>query len=469
MKPSSQSPQFPQTAIRIALYLLVLLPAVFGFLFVRWFGVNVIYGDSLSMVNPFLKLSTGALGVADLFMLHNQHWILFPEVAMLSLGTLTQWNSVAEMYLSQVSLLGTLILLLLAFRSSTKSRSVFLPLLMIPISLMVFSFAQYENMLKGFQITFTFTEFFGVVALFSLHAMRNETRRRVVFVAAIAGAVVASFSTAAGLTVWLAGLLQLSLTPMDRATKRVYLAVWGLGTVGIWVTYLVARAGQGRDTGSMLSALGQPVVAAEYFFRLLGSPLFGNRPAFTAGVFLVCLTVVTLLVVFRSGRDLSEYSFWISLLFWSFLILASVVAGRFAMGTGLAVAPRYTSFSILTIVSIYGLLATAILGIRLNIRRPSIGILVFVLMSGVVLWSAADAYPYGYRMGSLEKETRVRAAAVLVTYESRSDAVLEKHFLKPGERIRTSATVIERLGLNVFSEASDRRSREARRVGSRAA
>ncbi len=450
----------PERVIRGILYLLVLLPAAFGFLFVHWFGVNVIYGDSVSMVSPFAKLDAGTLGVADLFRLHNQHWILFPEVAMLALGSLTRWNSVAEMYLSQVCLLSTLVVLLLAFRDSSRSRSAFLPLLMIPISLMIFSLVQHENMLKGFQITFTFTQLFGVVALFLLYTTRNEGRRKVAFAGAMGSAVAASFSTAAGLTVWPAGILQLLLTPMERAAKRIYLAVWGLGTVGIWGTYLLARASQGRDTGSMLTALGQPLVAAEYFFRLLGDPLFGNRLAFAAGLFLVCLALVSLLVVYKGERALSDYSFWISLLFWSFLILASVVAGRFAMGTGMALSPRYTSFSILTIVAIYGLLATAVLGSQPNIRRPGVAALLFVLMTGVVLVSAAVSYPAGYRLGILEKESRKRAAVVLATYDSRTDKALEKHFIKPGDRVRTSAEVIDRLKLNVFAGEVPERRRE---------
>lgn len=450
---SLRKPPSSQGLIRLGCYLLVFLPAALGFLYVYWFGVNVVYGDSISMASRFNKLSSGTLGVSDLFKLHNAHWVVFPQSIMLALGTLTRWNSVAEMYFSQICMLGTFVFLLLPFKSSIKVRSAFFPLLLIPISLLVFSFSQYDSMLKGYQITFTFAVMSGVIALYLLYVLGRTNRTVLVFSAALASAAVAAFSVGAGLTVWIAGLLQLFITPMERRLKWIFIAVWGSATAGVWVAYLIARAGQDRETESSLAMLTQPLAATDFFLRLLGSALFDNWLAFEAGLFLALLALVALIVAYKDERGLSHYSFWISLLFWSFLILATVVAGRFSLGLGLSAAPRYIPFAVLAVVAVYGLLATATFGRGLSIKRPSIGALLLVVLVGTVLVSAAGSYPKGMQMGRMEKESREEAASVLAAYDSRSDGDLEDAFQKPGDRVRKVAQVADKLGYNVFSES----------------
>lgn len=51
----------------VALWGLALLPAAFAFLYVRQYGVNVVWWDSWGMVSLFEELSAGTLGVSDLF------------------------------------------------------------------------------------------------------------------------------------------------------------------------------------------------------------------------------------------------------------------------------------------------------------------------------------------------------------------------------------------------------------------
>ena len=459
MKPSSYEPQFLKTAIRIVSYLLVLLPAALGFLYVYSFGVNLVYGDSWAMVYLFDKLSSGTLSMSDLLTLHNGHLLLFPRIAGLSLGMMTEWNSIAEMYLTQVCFLATLICFLLVFRDSIKTRSAFLPLLMIPISLLVFSLTQSANMLRGFQIAFAFAEMFGVLALYLLYVLRYESLRKVAFVAALGSATVASFSAGAGIFVWPAGLLQLFISPIEKSTKRVFIALWGVVGLGEWIYYSIARANDPRgETGSMLSALAHPLAGIEYFVSLLGDPLFGKDLALAGGLFLACLALVSLLLVYKDrSRGVGEYSFWVSVQLWSFLILASMVAVKFARETELGLTQRYTTFTILAIVSIYGLLATTVFVRGFSIRRPSIRSILLVLLSGTVLLSGvAYSYPRGIKIGNREKEKREEAAYVLSTYESQPDEVLDEHFRQGSEFIREEAEVLERLGYNVFSESSKR-------------
>ncbi len=477
MRRSSQGLQTPRTMIRVFCYLLALLPAVLGFLYVHAFGVNLVYADSWALVGSFARLSSGTLSMVDLLVLHQEHWILFPHIAMLLLGTLTEWNSVAEMYLTQTCLLGTLVCFLLAFRDNTKTKpafkSAFFPLSMVPISLLVFSFVQHQNMLGGFGVTFVFAQTFGVLALYLLYVSRHDRLRTIVFIMALVSATVASFSSVPGLCVWPAGLLQLFISPLAKPTKRVFVVLWGLAGLAVWIAYFIQYASknsspapQGKEPVSVLSVLAHPLAGIEYFLNLLGSGLFEHRtvlfgsisPLFVAGLLLACLALISLLMALKDGRGLSEYSFWISLIVWSSFILAFIVVGRLAqqeleLQQGLAryAHSRYTSYSILAIVGIYGLLATATFGMRSSAKT-----VLLILLSGSVLLSAGIAYSRGIEVGREVKENRERGAYVLSTYRSQPDDVFSKRELfarrKGAEVIKPRAAILERLGYSVFAD-----------------
>ena len=332
MNLSSQRSQVPRKMIRFGSYLLVLLPAVFGFLYVRAYGVNLVYSDSWALVRGFAKFNAGTLGVSDLIHLHQEHWIFFPYIAILLLGTVTEWNSVAEMYLTQICLLGTLVCFLLAFRDSNRSKpafkSAFFPLSMIPVSLLVFSFVQHQNMLGGFGVTFVFAQTFGVLALYLLYVLRYDRLRTVVFVAALGSATVASFSSVPGLCVWPAGLLLMFMSPLEKPMKKVFIGLWGLAGLGIWIAYFIVYSSpRNKNPGSVLSALADPLGGIRYFLNLLGSGLFEKQTLLpvsksplllVAGLLLTCLALINLLLIYKDRRGLGEYSFWISLLIWSF-------------------------------------------------------------------------------------------------------------------------------------------------------
>src|SRR5829696_8704963 len=216
-------------------WLLVLIPAALPYLYVRAFGVNVVFADAWDMVLVFHKFFSGRLTFADLYAQHNEHRMFFPKGAELLLGMLTRYNNVAEMYLIVSCFVVTAAVLLLAFR-----REIGLPLIFfVPVALLIFSFRQYENMLFGFQINFAFTQTIGVLALYLLYAASSNDTKRLAFVAALGSATVASFSTAQGLLVWPAGLLGLLLGPAATSRKKVFVGIWGLVGVAEWVAYFV--------------------------------------------------------------------------------------------------------------------------------------------------------------------------------------------------------------------------------------
>ncbi len=455
--------KIPTGTIKVVSYLLILLPAALGFLYVHSFGINVVAQDSWAMVPLFVKLSSGTIGVSDLVALHAEHRILFPRIAMLLLGTLTQYNSVAEMYLIQSCLLVILISLLFAFKDNVISkRSLLFPISFLPIAFLVFSLRQYENMLTGFQIAFVFVELFSVLSLYFLYVSSRHVSsgrkgfRKVAFLAALGSGTVATFSAVQGLFVWPVGLLQLLISPVEKPAKKWLVGVWGLVGAGNWIVYFIGYTNPPQNP-SLLYVLEHPRIGIELFLTLLGGSLFGTlgsqnfllvgqqsfAPAI--GLLLICLVVASLLLIYRDGKW-GENSFWIALLLFSFLVIASIAVGRAEVWIG-DVASRYTNFAILSIIGVYAILAKQAFAKKSYLTTGLLGTL-----SVLVLLSVPVSYTEGVEVGRALKVERENAALTLSTYESQPDALLAEVHRRPTQEITEGGRLLKSLGYNVFSE-----------------
>src|SRR5215210_7663466 len=410
-------------------WFLVLIPAALPYLYVRAFGVNVVFADAWDMALVFRKFSSGRLTFADFYAQHNEHRMFFPNVA--------------EMYVVVSCFLVTAAVLLVAFR-----REIGLPLIFfVPVALLIFSFRQYENMLFGFQISFAFTQTFGVLALYLLYSSSRHNFRVHAFVAALGSATIASFSTAQGLLVWPAGLLGLLLGSVATSGKKVFVGIWGIVGVAEWVAYFVDYKTP-RGHLPLLHALSHIGTATEYFLTLLGSAQFWQPDhAFSGGLVIGCLALAMFLATYGRGM-LREHSFWVSLFFYSLLILATITLGRAGMfGVWQAAISRYTTFSILAVASVYAMLAKMVFARRSSVLRTVLLITLF----GTVLLSTGISYRNGIEVGRVQEVSRERAAYVLKTYKSQPDVRLAALYPRP-ETVRRRAPLLEKLGYNVFSE-----------------
>jgi len=166
------------------------------------------------------------------------------------------------------------------------------------------------------------------------------------------------------------------------------------------------------------------------------------------GLLLACLALGSLFLIYRKGK-LGEYSFWISLLLYSFLVMAAITLGRSGgFGVEQALVSRYASFSLLAVVSIYAMLVKLTFEER---ARPNVALL--VVLAAFMLPSVAISYSKGIEVGNTTKMSREKAAFTLSTYESQPDQLLTKRLHPSPEFVRKRAPILQRLGYNVFSES----------------
>ncbi len=125
------------------------VPALAYFAFVHHYALNVPVNDQWSDVLLVEKAFSGHLSLGDLWAQHNENRILVPNLIVLLLAYTTHLDIITEDYLSAVLLAGSVFLIVRTHRR----RSPATPLIWYcPVAILMFSWAQYENTLWGFQL-----------------------------------------------------------------------------------------------------------------------------------------------------------------------------------------------------------------------------------------------------------------------------------------------------------------------------
>jgi hypothetical protein len=422
------------------IYLVVLFFTVAGALYVYQFGVNVPWLDQWEVVSLLQQWSSGTLHFSHLLEQHNEHRILFPNVLMLALGLLTSYNTVAEMYLIVCCLAAVSLMASTVFWRDAPDRNEACFFLFVPMLLL--SFKQFENLLWGFQITFAFVALFAVASLFFLEVHRNRPGERAPLVMALVSAVIASFSSIHGLLVWPAGLIFL-LVSNQPGTKRNLRMGWTIAGVACWVAYFHGYSSPAHHPQLSYSFYHLPS-AITFFLTLLGESLGWSLSAgLVVGIFLVICLGWSVWVLARTGRT---SPFWISVVAFSFMTLASITVGRVGFGPDFAQASRYSTFSLLAIAGLHALTTQALS------RSPGMAGRFLCVTFRILLCIALPlGYYLGWQAGAEIHETRAELAQALRDYREAGADKLLALYPSTAKDVRSRAEVLERLGYSVFA------------------
>ncbi len=415
---------------------LLLLPVAISLFFVLHLAVDVPWGDQWDILPPLLEQSgRGALDWAALAAPHNEHRILFPRLVMLGLARLTRWDTRAEMLLIQLMLL--LVLLLLAGRLSSGA-----PAWLLPLPWLVFNLKQWETMLFGVQIAYILPVLAALLALDRLERLDTARRPVLAFAAAVAAAGVASFSMLAGLLVWPAGALLLGLG--DRRRRPIYLPLWLTAAGAAWAAYF---AGLPAGSGAVAWAAAHPPALTRFMLALLGNALIARRSAALLAGALLCLLMLLVAFLLTRRRAWRVNRFWVCVAAFALLCLGAIAAGRAWAGTEAALAPRYTTFSLLLLAALYALLAG--LSRSGSQRRLPLAALAGLLLA--VLASLPISLQRGWAHGQRLHDRQQRLATTLRGSATLPDAALVE--LHPDPLVvRRGSSLLEKLGYSVFRD-----------------
>ena len=336
----------------LLLLALALLPPAYLLRTILRLGVDTPYMDQWETAALFANWSDGTLGFGDLWAQQNESRMVFPRLLFLGLGLATGWNVVAEMIPAFLLAafaswaIGTLDRRVLGGpRAATLGRLAF-------ANLLLFGPIQYENWLWGHQAV-VFVPPACLLGGFLVASSRRGTGPR--WIAAGALALVATFSFANGMLLWL--LLPLALLsgdePDPRARRR-RAAIWTSVAVASIAIYMAGYVKPEAQPG-FLETLRHPLRAAQYMAVLLGSPLAqgightGIEAATAIGVAGMLLAVAVLEIGRGSGFRDPEWRArtlpWFLLFGYALGTALITTVGRSGFDVPHALSPRYATVS----------------------------------------------------------------------------------------------------------------------------
>ncbi len=425
--------------------LLLVLPPLSLLCYIRAFGVNIIFWDDWEKVALVQKTLNGTLSFSDLFAQHNEHRMPFPDLVMIVIEILTQYNMVAVMFFSWILICLTSLLIFFLYRRQFYwSNYPRLMLIFLPVSLLLFSFKQWESILWAITSQI-YLMIFGVVATFSLLEMSKKVD--VLFLLSILAASLASFSFFAGLAVWPVGLFQTAISKKEKVLSRI--ALWCTVSLFVFISYFWGYVKPPHHP-PLNYVFTEPAKAINYFLAFVGSPLFWDSTVTSqiAGLLATLIAVSIIVYAYRS-RILRNNSVWLSLILFATLSALITTVGRSGFGPEQALSPRYTPITALGVIGVY-FLALSFFE-RPPGRRKAGAYALFVL---VVLWIIA-AYSLGcytgWYAGQNTKSRGEIGTHILLTYRLQSDENIRNYLFVDTELVRNEAAFLEKNRLNVFS------------------
>ena len=332
------------SVLRSALGLTVLaIPIAAYFWFIDHFSVNVVYLDQWSNIQMIQNWHTNGLNFGDLWALHYDHRMLFPNLIVVALTQFTHFNVIIEEYISALMLVASTALVIATHRRRSRST----PLIWyLPVVVLLFSFVQYQNTLWGFQVAWYLVTLGLATALYFLD---RPNLTQAAFLAALAATVIASYSSLQGLIVWPVGLVLLYL----RRRSREHLAIWC--TLAVMTTVLYFYHWTPGAFSKPSYAISHPIAALKFFLFLMGSVL-GVQTTNHTGVEIALGTVVVavsigLIVRYWRRDEQTSRPFGVVLLLYGLLFGATITQARTWLG--LSAPSRYSTCALLALAGCY--------------------------------------------------------------------------------------------------------------------
>ncbi len=180
---------------------LLWLPPLITLSLVLALHIDVPYYDQWDLLPLLDAYYQHRLTCLDFLQPHNGHILFFPRITMLTLALLTHWNTLAEVLFTFACMLVNWMLLQkigqhLLNRKLAASEQLLL-------SLLVFSLAQGQNWLWGWQLQIPLALFWSLLGFLALTSARSH------WTALVCGSlcgIIATMSFAGSLSYWLAGL-----------------------------------------------------------------------------------------------------------------------------------------------------------------------------------------------------------------------------------------------------------------------
>lgn len=439
-----ESDGFARWAARVIVFLPVFLTAVI----VLSFAVDLPYQDQWDLLPALRHMQEGRLQWTDIYAQHNEALVLVPQTLSLLLAKVTRFNVQAEAYFSYICEVAAVVMLFLFFIRLQNAIAV--PMIaFLPISLLFLSWRATETLLWGGSLVNRLEEVFALLAIWS--CIRIPERLAFLF-AAVAAALLATYSAASGLAVWPVGLAILLVLNRNGQCRRAIM-IWAAFSAATIAVYLATLKPHPVPWPSgWRYVLLNPRASIQYCLTFAGSSLATSPEAASligSGMVVLSLAICWSLVRIRR-RELQQAVLPFAAILLAVLIaLAPAVMGRLGLGIDQPFnATRYVPLQALLMIGIYA----AVLALGGYDRRWR-----WVGVSMAVLVCLGSVATYRQGLAAAREQFRSESACreILVHYRSRTDKEVQCYLPNP-EMGRQRAFWLEQMHLSVFRNSESR-------------
>lgn len=346
---------------------LAIFPAYSLFHIIHDYSVNVFVIDDLDVISFIQKLHYNQLSFADFWEQHNEHRVLFPFCFIYLTTKLYHWNNVTFTYETFAISCGSLLLLaVIYYRLLTGWYRIAGFLLS---SFLLFSISQYANWLVAFQLQWMLTVlclFAAIIKFIPSVGAQEPINKIKSIILAIIPTVIASYSLASGLCLWVIALLFMLVT--YRYWGRIPIIIWTVSASLVISLYLYKlefgrQKFQIEGPTDKMYLLKHPINYIKYICIYLGGSFNFNESISTsiiigiAGILLAvgCLVILWRLHLKTKNDYLTYSSLWCMLILFGFANAAITGIIRCSMGLIQALSSRYTTMSNIFWIGLIGL------------------------------------------------------------------------------------------------------------------
>lgn len=382
------------------------------------------------MVPLFEAVGHHTLNLADLWRQHNEQRIFFPNLVLLASAYLTHWNADVEVIIGFLfSLVTATLIFLMIKKSIVKSWLGFIAGMLA--AAWFFSPVQWENWLWGWQVEWFMCIAGITTATFLLlkYTDKGVKHKPLLFVLAMLAAVIASFSLAGGLFVWLVGILILLLMKRPRKIQVAWLLLGVLSTSLYYYHYVQPP---GPNGATITFSLHHPLAFIKFFLVYIGGSIgsvSGQQQApIIIGSILLLLLLPLLYLTWQRRINIRKYLPWLMFCLIGILGGLTTAVGRLAYGVSYALSSRYTAFSILYVIGLTVLAITL-----LDDLHKASGNFNMVVISGLILISLPLLIS-SYRVGAYGLQDRsalLKEIKTCTSVENPSNACLSLTYPNP--------------------------------------
>lgn len=421
-----------------------LLPPAALVILVQRFWINVPFGDQWELIEHIQLLVSAELSLPDLWSQHNEHRLFFPRAVMLGLAWASSWDTRYEMAFSVVVAAASFGALWLLIRRTFPAGRWWVPATVaVATSLVVFSPAQWENWLWGWQIQW-FMNVFALLCAVVVLALwpRNRPAWQAVALGAVA-ALLGHYSLANGLFIWLACLPLLVFDQRYRHLVGVWVVAGGLSTAAYLNNY--EKPGNHPAYSEFFA---QPAESWEYVTVYLGRLYFENQlwASLAGSALLVTFLGLCGWLVLGRREMLLQAAPWLAVGFYALLSALVTAIGRAGFGAEQANSSRYTTIGLLFTLgtlTLFTLLAGGPGRSPMDSRVwPAIGLAPWLLVGALLVLDYPD------QIGSMVQwhDFREASRSCLLAASSPDEPCLTLLYPPGGDQIFDSIGVLEELG-----------------------